>query len=67
MLSPMQLAEGQYSLAPANNASLAASHSLYSQATAANNINKPERPTYIKDVSVAPGPMLRYHSASYLQ
>ena len=47
--------------------SLAASHSLYSQELPLAH-QQPERPTFIKDVSVAtPGPMLRYHSSSYLQ
>lgn len=48
------------------NASLAASHSLYNQQLPPTH-QPPERPTFIKDVSVAPGPMLCYHSTSYLQ
>ena len=47
------------------NASLAASHGLYSQQLPQTH-QKPERPTYLKDVSVAPGPMLCYHGASCL-
>ena len=49
-----------------NTAGLAASHSLYSQELPPAH-QQPERPTFIKDVSVAPGPMLCYHSSSYLQ
>ena len=48
------------------NASLAASHSLYSQELPPAH-QQPERPTFIKDVSVAPGPVLCCHSSSYLQ
>lgn len=42
------------------NKSLAASHSLYKQQLPPTH-QQPERPTYIKDVSAAPGPMLCYH------
>ena len=54
---------GAVQFSTSKQASLAASHSLYSQQLPPTH-QKPERPTYIKDVS---GPMLRYHSASYLQ
>ena len=45
------------------NASLAASHSLYSQELPPAH-QQPERPTFIKDVSFAPGPMPCCHSSS---
>ena len=44
------------------NASLAASHSLYSQELPPAH-QQPERPTFIKDVSFAPGPMPCCHSS----
>ena len=50
----------------ARNASLAASHSLYSQELPPTH-QQPERPTFIKDMSVTPGPTLCYHSSSYSQ
>lgn len=47
-------------------ASLAATHDHYSQQLPTSH-QQPDRPTYIKDVSVAPDPMQCRHSAFYLR